>query len=363
MKKTSDTAQSAAQRKNALGKLLQFIIPVVVSVGLCVAMFRNIRFGDMVNVVRTDCNFRWIILMLAISIVPMVLRALRWGIQLRALGIKAPLGALILSIFGTYAVNIVFPRLGEVWRTGYIAYRQKAPFSEVFGSMIADRVADLFTVALLTLFTFVVARGPIIDFVQTYPAAYRAIAAILSSPLTWIVVAACIATAWWVLSRSRNAVVAKVRNFIKGLWEGFAALAKMKHKGLWLLLTACIWGCYFVQLVVAFEAFPLTSRLLHTHGIVVPLVCFILTSISMGIPSNGGIGPYQTTMLFALSLFIPADISQTEFTTIGAAFGNVIIASQTALLIVIGLLTFAAIAIDKRRGRREATPEDYRHQS
>ena len=41
------------------------------------------------------------------------------------------------SIFGTYAVNLVFPRLGEVWRTGYIAQRQKAPFTTVFGSMVA----------------------------------------------------------------------------------------------------------------------------------------------------------------------------------------------------------------------------------
>ena len=99
---------------------MKFIIPVVVSVGLCVVMFRDIDFGDMMRVIRHDCDFRWIGLMMVMSVMPMVFRALRWGIQLRALGIDAPVHVLVCSIFGTYAVNLVFPRLGEVWRTGYV---------------------------------------------------------------------------------------------------------------------------------------------------------------------------------------------------------------------------------------------------
>ena len=346
-------ASEKSHRSGWLGKTLQVVVPLVVSVGLCLAMFRDIDFAEMMQVVRTDCDFRWIGLMLVISIIPMVLRALRWGIQLRALGIKAPTFALVLSIFGTYAVNIVFPRLGEVWRTGYRAYRQKAPFSAVFGSMIGDRFADLLTVGLLTLLTFVVARGPIVDFVRTYPAAYEAMAAMLLSPWFWCGVALLIGAMWWLLARSHNAIALKIRKFLLGLWDGFAVLARMKHKGLWLLLTAGIWGCYFLQLLIAFRAFSLTAEMLNANGIVLPLVCFILTSISMGIPSNGGIGPYQTTMIFGLSLFAPATVSHTEFLTIGAAFGNTIIASQTMLLIVLGLFTFGCIAAEKRRSTRQ----------
>lgn len=340
-----------------LSKILQFIVPLVVSVGLCVAMFRDIDFNRMMEVIRDECDFRWIGLMLAISIVPMMLRGLRWGIQLEGLGISAPVHALILSIFGTYAVNIVFPRLGEVWRSGYVAYRQDAPFSKVFGSMIADRFADLITVGLLTLLTFIVAREPIVAFVHTYPQAYRAIAAILGSPWFWIALAACTACAWIILARSHNKIILKIKGFLTGLWQGFAVLARMNHKWRWLGLTACIWGCYFLQLVVAFQAFPLTAKLMAEHGIVVPLVCFILTSISMGIPSNGGIGPYQTTMIFGLALFADASTAHNDFLTEGAAFGNVIIASQTALLIVLGLFTFICIALEKRRHFRKSVQD------
>lgn len=362
MEKSKDIVESPkGGKKGIVGKVVQFGIPLVVSVGLCVAMFRDIDFGEMMAVIRQDCDFRWIALMLAISIAPMMLRGLRWGIQLKALGIDVPTHALVLSIFGTYGVNIVFPRLGEVWRSGYISYRQKAPFSAVFGSMIGDRFADLLTVGLLTLLTFIIARGPIVDFVRTYPAAYQAIANILGSPWFWGVMIVLAGGVWWLLARSKNSIVLKIKRFVLGMWEGFAALARMEHKWRWLGLTACIWGCYFLQLVVAFRAFPLTSQMLDANGLTLPLVCFILTSISMGVPSNGGIGPYQTTLIFGLTLFAPAGVSHSQFMTVGAAFGNVIIASQTVLLIILGLITFIWIALEKRRSR-QAAAEDSRPQ-
>ncbi len=158
--------------QGALGKVLKFAIPFIVSVGLCIALFRDIDFNEMMHVIKTECDFRWIGLMLLMGFVPLVLRALRWGIQLRASGVDAPVHVLLYSIFGTYAVNIVFPRLGEVWRSGYVAYREDAPFSTVFGSMVADRLADLVVVGLLTLFTLIVAHGPVTEFVSAYPKAY-----------------------------------------------------------------------------------------------------------------------------------------------------------------------------------------------
>lgn len=347
------------------GAVVKFIVPVAVSVGLCWLMFHSIDFNEMMTVIRRDCDFRWIGLMLAIGLVPMFLRALRWGIQLRAVGVDAPVHTLVYSIIGCYSLNLVFPRLGEVWRTGYISYREQSPFSTIFGSMIADRFADLVTVALLTLCTFFLARMPIVDFVRTYPDAYEKILHIVTSPWAWGAGLAVVCICWLILARSRNAVVLKVKKFLSGLWSGFAAIGRMDHKGQWLGLTFCIWGCYYLQLVVAFNAFPVLRQLLEVSGPTVTLVCFVLTSIAMGIPSNGGIGPYQTTMLFGLNIFLPAlqsvqtaagdgAVTSAQFNVIGAAFGNVVIASQTLLLIVLGIVTFLLVTIERRRVPRPA---------
>ena len=327
-----------------LKKLLQYGVPLIISFGLCYLLFTGIDFNEMIETIRNECNFWWIGLALFISLFSHLFRAMRWRIQLRALNINAPLVPLVYSIFGTYAVNLVFPRLGEVWRTTYISQRQNASFTAVFGSMVADRMADTVTVLVLTLSTFLLASGAITQYLAQNTALYEKVIALISSPWLWVAFVAFIALTWWILAKKRdNKIVAKIIEFAKGLWVGFAAIAKMKGKGQWLILTFAIWGCYFIQLFVAFFAFKETSAVVENHGIIAVLVCFVFSSIAMGVPSNGGIGPWQWAVIFGLSIYgLPTN-------GISLAFANLVLGSQTILLIILGIYTFAAIALEKRR--------------
>ncbi|MBO5271886.1 MAG: flippase-like domain-containing protein [Muribaculaceae bacterium] len=327
-----------------LKKLLQYGVPLIISIGLCYLLFTGIDFNEMIETIRNECNFWWIGLALFISLFSHLFRAMRWRIQLRALNINAPLVPLVYSIFGTYAVNLVFPRLGEVWRTTYISQRQNASFTAVFGSMVADRMADTVTVLVLTLSTFLLASGAITQYLAQNTALYEKVIALISSPWLWVAFVAFIALTWWILAKKRdNKIVAKIIEFAKGLWVGFAAIAKMKGKGQWLILTFAIWGCYFIQLFVAFFAFKETSAVVENHGIIAVLVCFVFSSIAMGVPSNGGIGPWQWAVIFGLSIYgLPTN-------GISLAFANLVLGSQTILLIILGIYTFAAIALEKRR--------------
>lgn len=327
-----------------LKKLLQYGVPLVISIGLCYLLFTGIDFNEMIETIRNECNFWWIGLALFISLFSHLFRAMRWRIQLRALNINAPLLALTYSIFGTYAVNLVFPRLGEVWRTTYISQRQNASFTAVFGSMVADRMADTVTVLVLTLSTFLLASGAITQYLAQNTALYEKVIALISSPWLWVAFVAFIALTWWILAKKRdNKIVAKIIEFAKGLWVGFAAIAKMKGKVQWLILTFAIWGCYFIQLFVAFFAFKETTAVVENHGIIAVLVCFVFSSIAMGVPSNGGIGPWQWAVIFGLSIYgLPTN-------GISLAFANLVLGSQTILLIILGIITFTAIALEKRR--------------
>ncbi len=327
-----------------LKKILQYGVPLVISIGLCYLLFTDIDFDEMIATIRNECNFWWIGLALFISIFSHVFRAMRWRIQLRALNINPPLMPLVYSIFGTYAVNLVFPRLGEVWRTTYIAQRQNAPFTAVFGSMVADRLADTVTVLLITLSAFLLATNALTQYLAQNTALYNKLLALIASPWLWIIVVAMVAIVWWLFTKKRNnKFIAKIIGFAQGLWTGFAAIAKMKGKGQWLLLTVAIWGCYFTQLFVAFFAFKETTAVIENHGVVAVLVCFALSSIAMGVPSNGGIGPWQWSVIFGLSIY------GMSIDGISVAFANLVLGSQTCLLIVLGIITFTAIALEKRR--------------
>lgn len=329
--------------KKYLSYALKYGVPLLVTVLLCTLLFRGVDFAEMMHIIRTQCHFQWIALALAISIVSHITRAARWQIQLRALGIQAPLFPLVLSIFGTYAVNLVLPRLGEIWRTGYVANRQDAPFSTVFGSMVADRLADTVTVGLLTLCTFFLATSQLDTYLGQNTAMYDRIHGMLTSPWLYVAgVAAIAAVVAFFRWRTDNKLVCKLQGFVKGMWQGFAVIATMPGKGRWLLLTLGTWGCYFLQLFVAFYAFDFTADIVGTYGILAVLVTFVLSSLSMGVPSNGGIGPWQWSVIFALGLYSLAKSPAT-------AFANLVMGCQTLLLILLGIFTFVCIAVQKKK--------------
>lgn len=339
--------QKTVKHRSPLSLILKFGIPLIISGGLCWLLFRDFDFATMWQTITTECDFSWIALGLGIAIVSHICRALRWRIQLQALGINAPLFFIVLSIFGTYAVNLVFPRLGEVWRTGYIAARQKAPFTTVFGSMVADRLADTLTVLLLTLLAFILASGTILNYLNLNRESWEGLASLVSSPWLWLGVALLVAFVWWFMKHpSGSALVGRIRKAVVELWQGFAVVLHMPGRGRWLLWTVGIWGCFFLQLYVAFFAFGFTADIVHRYGIVAVLVTFVLSSISMGVPSQGGIGPWQWAVIFALGIY---GLDEPR----AAAFANLVLGCNTLLLIALGLFTFISIAIDRRSVNRK----------
>lgn len=293
-----------------------------------------------------QCNFWWIGVSLMLSVFAQIFRAVRWRMQLRALGINPPMHAMVCSIFGTYAVNLVFPRLGEVWRTGYIAQRQQAPFTEVFGSMVADRLADTITVLLMTIAVFFLARNAIVTYIVETEI-YDRIHALISSPWVWIAgVLLIIGFIYFVRFHSSSRIMRKLRAIYTGLWEGFAGIMKMPRKGLWLLFTLLIWGSYFVEMWLAFYSFDECAEYIDLHGVLPVFVTFIFGSLAMGVPSNGGIGPWQWAVVLAIN-GVYGIMNQTD----SLAFANIVLGTQTLLMILLGLYTFIAIALDRRHNQ------------
>lgn len=102
------------------------------------------------------------------------------------------------------------------------------------------------------------------------------------------------------------------------------------------MLTLAIWGCYFVQLYVAFYAFSFTKSLCMqqslAYGLLPCLVAFVLSSIGMAVPSNGGLGPWNIAIMFGLAVYGIADVE-------GAAFSILQWSGQTVMLIILGIFT------------------------
>lgn len=342
--------------KKVFSKIFDYGVPVAISVLLVVWLFHKVNVHDMVKVVKEGCNVWFIILMMAITTLSHILRGIRWGIQLRGAGVpRMPVVRESVSIFGAYALNLVIPRLGEVWRCIYISRRENVKISTVVGTDLGDRLSDLVVVIALFILALFVAHGAIVAFLTRYSMG-RDLTHIAEDPWFWLLLAAAVGVLWWIFHYMRRIHwVAKVDGSIDRIWNGFRVLFTMKGKTAYVLLTLGIWTCYFMETYTMFFAFPFTRELIHAPGLAagfVPgLVVFVFGSFSMAIPSNGGLGPWNIAVMFALTLY---GVSQAQ----GAAFAMVMWGSQAAWLVVLGLFSAAYIAWDnKNRAKNPAVPK------
>lgn len=317
-------------------KALEYILPVGLTVLLVWLIFKKVDFRSAMDIIRQGVAYQWILAAMGISIFSHIFRAMRWRIQFDALGIRTSLMEIVCSIFGCYALNLVLPRVGELWRCTFVAGRSKAPLTTVMGSMMADRLSDSVMVLALTLLTFVVAAPALTAFLTKYPVGDNMLH-MLYSPTLWIVVLIILAAAWWLLRRYKSSrVVEKLKKWTSELWKGFYVVVTMPGKWKFLLLTLAIWSCYFVQLYVAMYAFDFTRALCAEPGLasgLIPcLVAFVLSSIGMAVPSNGGLGPWNIAVMFGLAIY---GISNVQ----GAAFSILVWSAQTVMLILLGIFT------------------------
>lgn len=331
--------------------LFRYVLPTVISVALIVWLFHKVDIHKMMALIRNGCDFRYIALMMVITTLSHIIRGVRWGIQLRAVGIpRMPVVAESVSIFGAYALNLVFPRLGEVWRCVYVAHREDCSLMKVVGTDVGDRASDAVVVMLLTILALIVAH-PAIENFMTHYAVGRYITDIIANPWVWVITVAVIVGLWAIVhyGQDDSSRVADIAKGLRNIWAGFKVLFTMDEIGLYIVYTIGIWTCYYLETYVCFFAFPFTRELITAPGMawgLVPgLVAFVFGSFSMAIPSNGGLGPWNLAVTFALSLY---GITETE----GAAFSMVMWSCQAAMLVALGLFSAGYIMVSRDRDRR-----------
>lgn len=324
------------QIDNPMKKTLQYFIPVALTVVLLWALFRKVNFREVVEIVSHGVDYWWILAAMGLSVFSHIFRAMRWRLQFDALGIRTSLMELTCAVFGCYALNLAIPRIGELWRCTFVSKRSRAPFTTVMGSMVADRLADTVTVLLLTLFTFVVAAPALRAFMDRYPVGQDTLR-LLESPWLWVAMVCVVAIVGLLLRRYRmSAGVVRLKKWTSEIWQGFAVVATMPGRWKFVMLSLCLWGCYFTQLYVAMYAFGFTRELCArpdlAYGLLPCLVAFVLSSIGMAIPSNGGLGPWNIAVMFGLSLYGISDVE-------GTAFSILQWSGQTVMLIILGIFT------------------------
>ena len=270
--------------KRIIRDIVKYLLPLLCGVWLFWYVYQQLDVETILQILKTDVNYTWVVLSMGVAVFSHIARALRWRLQLRALHIEPSMRVLINAIFGMYAMNLLFPRLGEVWRCGYVAQREKASFSKVLGSMVSDRLSDTVMVALLTLLVFFMQMKPFIRFLDENPSIEAGVTSVLTSVWLYVGIAVCIGVViWFFRTNSQSRLVQRIKGLMANVWAGFASIVTMHGKFQFIFYTFFIWFCYFMQLYLCIFAFPSTSHL----TVAAVLLLYVLGSLGMGLPVQG----------------------------------------------------------------------------
>ena len=235
-----------------------------------------------------------------------------------------------MAVFITYLANYGIPRSGEVLRAVVLTNYEGVPFEKGFGTIVAERIADLIvmfgiiTITLILQFDFIYS---ILE--KSFQPTKLIIAAV--GALTIII------TLFYSLKQSQSKIALNIKTFFKGLVEGILSIVKMKHKWAFIAHTLFIWGMYVLMFYVTTFALPELDAI--TIGAV--LIAFIAASFTIA-ATNGGVFVYPVAVMKAFVIFGIADAPS-------LAFGWIMWTSQTVLIIILGSLSFLLLPIFNRR--------------
>ena len=288
----------------------------------------QISIDELLGYVK-KADYTWIILGMFLGLLSHLSRAYRWQFQLEPMGYTLRLPNSIMAVFATYLVNYTIPRAGEITRATILTNYEGVPFEKGFGTIVAERIADMIVMIGIISVTLFLQFDFIYGFLVEKFNPTKIIIGLFGLVFILLFFALFIKS-------SKSKIALRIKNFVNGLIEGALSIFKMKKKWAFIFHTLFIWGMYVLMFYVT--SFSLDE--IQNIPFTAILIGFIAASFSIA-ATNGGIGSYPEAIVLAFLLFnIPEDPSR--------AFGWIMWASQTLMIIILGGLSLIYLPIYNR---------------
>lgn len=272
----------------------------------------------------------WLIIpVLIIGFLSHFFRALRWKLLLAPLKLRPTNTNITLAVLIGYLVNLLVPRMGEVARCTVLAKYEHEPVDKIVGTIVAERSFDMVCLILVTILAFVlqidIAKEYVGEQLGKFSPGAGAIALTVGGLALFVMLLILI---------FRKTRKTKFGHFLSNIGYGILSIKFMHRKGLFLLYTFLIWFCYLSLVYIGFLAVDATAHL----GWLPALSVLVFGSLGM-IVTPGGIGAYPPAVQLVLVRLYSIKSSY------ALAFGWVSWMAQTAIILVLGLLSLLLLPI------------------
>lgn len=299
-----------------------------------------------------NAHYIYLIPIIIITLLSHVSRAMRWKILIEPLGHSPSTANTFYATMCGYLANTFLPRAGEILRCTLLSRYEKIPATKLFGTILLERVFDLFCYFLLIVFTVLIQLETVSDFVKTK---INQITGFANGSSLWLIILIallfafiCFVVVKWFLKRYHDhKLVIKIKGLHLGLKEGFLTVIHLKKRKQFIAHTLFIWAAYTVEIYIGFSALSATSSL----GFGAALSVLSLATLAM-IVSPGGLGAFPVAVQQVLLVYNVDNIS----------FGWLMWGATTTIIIVAGIICFGLLIYHNRKRNeknRYDTGEDF----
>ena len=318
--------------KKKIIRILSIVLPLILGVFLVIYAYNQLSPKELEEIERSfkTADYLYVGLALFIGLTGYIARAYRWKYTLAHMGYTAPFPLKFSAVCITYLMNITIPRSGEVSRALVLKRYSDIPFDKAFGTIISERVIDLFLLIFCLGGTIALQYSSLKEYISTN-IPYQKL-------LFYAIIGFVLFTASVLFYMySRMAWLLKLKIKIAGLIEGVLSVFKMRSKWPFLILSVYIWFTYVLMFYITIFALPETSHLSFN----VVMLAFVVGSLSITF-SNGGFGVFPFAVAKLLEVYGLPYVA-------GTAFGWIIWASQTGLVIILGGFSFLLLPLLYRK--------------
>lgn len=324
-------------------KLVNNIFKVVVSLALGGAilywMYRGFDFKKVEQVLLHEMNWTWMLLSFPFGILAQMFRGWRWKQTLEPVDEHPRTSVCLNSIFLSYAVSLIIPRIGEFARCGVLKQWDKVSFPKAIGTVVTERAIDSLLVMGITVLTFLLQIPVFLTFFDKTGTSMDSIFGKFTTTgyIVTIICGIAVLILCYLLLKKLS-IYNKVKATFKGIWEGVTSLKNVRNVPLFIFFTLAIWVSYFLHYYLTFFCFEATKDL----GMMCALVTFIVGSIAVIVPTPNGAGPWHFAVKTMLILYA-VDANDALF------FVLIVHSVQTLLVVALGIFSWLGLAFTKKR--------------
>lgn len=299
----------------------------------------------------------WIIVpVIVMLLLSHYIRSLRWKLLMEPLGYKPTTFNTWAAVMIGYLVNAAVPRLGEVIKCTILAKYEKVRADKLVGTIVVERIIDLFCLLLVFILALVFQGHIIGDFtVKLFGDFFKDNTGNFSGTKTLITIGSLIlffVLIYFLLKRFGHIdIVVKIKSILKGIGNGLNSVRLIQHKGLFLFQSILIWVLYLASTTIGLYALKESESL----GIAAGLTTLAIGSVGM-LVTPGGIGAYPLFVANLMGLY------GLDVPTTGTTLGWLLWSAQTLITLGAGLF-FSALLSYHNKQKKSETRNQFTSQS